>query len=242
MKKQIQSLVGVLAVLSLFLAQNVFAAPVKPAPKYLSITTGNPKVMKNDKFFVSINIANAKNVKKTEIKMDGKVVKTCGSVYTCSGNIGTFAEDEIGEHVYSFLITGKNGATSEPWGKFEVVDGDKSQYGAWFDKIRIFTYGYQPEIGKKYNLLVYTTDKKMVYYMDVAIDNETLSDLSVFDSKPNPGAKTYSSGRLLSAFKKSDIGEHPFSFEIKAPNGDQIESGASFWVVDKGQIMPPPNP
>ncbi len=242
MKKYFQSALGAIAILSLFVGQSVLAAPIKLMPKYQSITTGNPQVMKNDKFFVSINALNAKNIKKTEIKMDDQIVKTCGSVYTCSGNIGTFSDDEIGEHTFSFLITGKNGAISEPWGKFEVIDGDKNQYGDWFNKIRVFTYSYQPETGKKHNILVYTTDKKMVYYMDLALDNEELMDMSIFDKNLNLGAKTYSSGRLLPAFKKADIGEHTFSFAIKAPNGDLIESGGSFWVVGKGQILPPQIP
>lgn len=242
MKKYLQSTLGVAAILGLFVGQSVLAAPVKPAPKYSTITTGNPQVMKNDKFFVSINVLNAKNIKKTEIKMDGQVIKTCGAVYTCSGNIGTFSDEEIGEHTYSFLITGKNGVTSEPWGKFEVLDGDVSQYGSWFKKIRIRTASYQPEIGKKFNLLVFTDDKKMDYFMDLAIDNEELADLSDYTKKLNPGANTYSAGRLMPAFKKADIGEHTFMFAIKAPNGDLVESGGSFWVVNKGEVLPPENP
>ncbi|KKR97551.1 MAG: hypothetical protein UU49_C0028G0015, partial [Candidatus Magasanikbacteria bacterium GW2011_GWC2_41_17] len=119
----------VMTVFGLFAAQNVSAASTKPAPKYLNITTGNPQVMKNDKFFVSINLSNANKNQKTEIKMDGQVIKTCGVVYTCKGEIGPFADEQIGEHFFSFLITGKNGITTEPWGKFEVVDGDKDQYG-----------------------------------------------------------------------------------------------------------------
>lgn len=230
----------VVMVLGLFAAQNVFAALPKPAPKYLNITTGNPQVMKNDKFFVSINLSNANKNQKTEIKMDGQVIKTCGVVYTCKGTIGPFSDEEIGEHFFSFLITGKNGMTSEPWGKFEVVDGDKDQYGDWFQKIRIVVPSYQYEIGKKFNILLYITDKKSVYYMDAAIDNEELMDMGFFDKNQNLGAKTYSSGRSLPAFKKADIGEHTFSFTVKAPNGDLIELSSSFWIVDKGQVMPPP--
>lgn len=242
MKKYLQSALGVAAVLSLFVGQSVLAAPVKSAPKYSTITTSNPQVMKNDKFFVSINLLNAKNIKKTELKMDGQVIKTCGSVVVCSGEIGTFADDELGEHTYSFLITGKNGVTSEPWGKFEVLDGDVTQYGSWFKNIRVRTASYQPEIGKKVNLLVYTTDKKMDYFMDLAIDNEELADLTDYTKKLHPGAETYSTGRFMPAFKKADTGEHTFMFAIKAPNGDLVESGGSFWVVNKGEILPPENP
>lgn len=240
MKKYLRKILMMAAVFVLFTAQNVLAATVKPAPKYLNITTGNPQVMKNDKFFVSINLSNANKNQKTEIKMDGQVIKTCGVVFTCKGEIGPFSDEEIGEHIYSFLITGKNGVISEPWGKFEVVDGDKDQYGDWFKKIRIVVSSYQYEIGKKYNILLQITDKKMVYYMDAAIDNEELMDMSFTDKNQNLGARTYSSGRSLPAFKKQDIGEHTFSFTVKAPNGDLIELGGSFWIVDKGQIMPLP--
>lgn len=234
MKKYLKQIFGGM-VLSLLFGTATLAAPV--APKYLNITTGNPQVMKNDKFFVSINVSNAKTIKKTEIKLDGEVVKTCGAVYTCSTDIGTFTDDQIGEHVYSFLITGKNGATSEPWGKFQVMDGDKNNFGAWFSKIRVYTASYQPEIGKKYNLLVYTADKKMIYNMSLAVNDEELMDMYA----ENLGSKTYSSGRLLPAFKKTDLGEHEFSFNIKAPNGDIIESSGSFFVVGKGEILPPPS-
>ncbi|MCX6779862.1 MAG: hypothetical protein NT034_01630 [Candidatus Magasanikbacteria bacterium] len=249
MKKYFKSLLVVTAVFSLFLAQNALAAPIKKTPpKYQNITTGNPHVMKNDKFFVSIKLSNASTIKKTQIKMDGNVVKTCGSVVTCSGEIGTFGDDQIGEHSFSFLITAKNGATSEPWGKFEVVDGDKNQYGAWYDKIRVSMNSYQTEVGKKQNILVYIANgnsidyKNQVYFMDVAVDDEELMDMATFGPNTNPGAKTSSSGRLLPAFKKADIGEHTFSFGIKAPNGDVVESGGSFWIVDKGQVLPVENP
>lgn len=248
MKKYLKSILGIIAVLTLLIGQNALAAPKKLPPKYQSITTGNPQAMKNGKFFVSIKLSNASTIKKTQIKMDGILVKTCGTATTCSGEIGPFSDSQIGEHSFSFLITGKNGATSEPWGKFEVIDGDKNQYGAWFDKIRVFTYAYQLEIGKKQNILVYIANgksidyKNQVYYMDVAVDNEELMDMSIFDAGLNPGAKTSSSGRLLPAFKKADVGEHTFSFAIKAPNGDLVESGGSFWVVNKGQVMPVENP
>ncbi len=245
-----------LAIIALSFATTapVFAAPLKIAPTIQAIVTSNPYVRADkDKFSLHVEIKSPATVKKTEVFVDGKVVKTCKTgVSVCELNVGPFAEDVLGEHVYSFVATGKNGMTATQWGNFWVTIGDdvpdatdiltgkpnlklyahnKNGVGVF----ELFQTKKQFYVGEKGNRLFLMRGHAQV---ESVVAVETL-DGNEIDTTEIAGG-TYSAGRLLGPFKDADVGEHSIEYTVTGKNGKELVTTLTYWVLQKGDVISAP--
>lgn len=227
------------------LSASSVSAVGKLAPKISQIVTSNTHVRADgkDMFSLRVVVKNLSVVKKTDIIVDGKVIKTCkAGVSVCQVNAGPFAEDKIGEHVYQFNVVGKNGTSDMQWGNFWVTVSDgkdvltilppKTNLKKFVHNtsgvgvLELVTTKNQYTVGEKGNRLLL-----MRGHGKVASIQEG-EDVGVLD--------TYSAGRVMGPFTDADIGKHTIEYTITGFSGETVKTRAQYWVVPKGsQFLPP---
>lgn len=234
-----------------------FAAPApKPAPVLQKIVTSNPYARANkDKFSLHVEIKSPFAAKKTDILIDGKLVKTCktGS-YVCEVTVGPYADTMVGEHVYVFTATNKNGATASQWGRFWVSDpdnvGDQMAIIPAKTNLKLFAHNKngagvlelittkkQYSVGEKGTRLLLMrghANVKSISYI------ETLDGIEVDTGEISGG--TYSWGKVLGPFTTADVGEHVVSYTVIGKSGGEITTSLQYWVVANEQTLLPPAP
>ncbi len=246
--------VATLAV-SFALSGTVLAAPAqKQVPVLHKIVTSDPYVRAGkDKFSLHVEIKSPKTVKKTDILVDGKVVKTCKiGVKICEVTVGPYTDAVIGEHIYTFTATSKNGMIATQWGKFWVTDPNSgvdplsvittkpnlklhahNKNGAGV--LELLVSKKQFVVGEKGTRLLLMRGSAKVESISYV---ETVDGIEVSVSEISGG--TYSSGTLLGPFADKDVGEHEVKYTIVGKNGKELQTALQYWVVPKGQTLAQP--
>lgn len=223
----------------------VQAAPSKLVPLVSQIVTSNTYVRADgkEKFSLRVVVKNISVIKKTEIIVDGKIVKTCKTgVQVCEVNVGPFAEDKMGEHVYIFKTTGKNGTSNTQWGLFWVVTPDEESAMSVVPaktNIKLFAHNKngvgvlelvntknQYTVGDKGNRLLL-----MRGHAGLASIEENGSVMNI---------DSYSAGTLMGPFTDADIGEHIIEYTMNGKSGKSTKTRIQYWVLPKGGTLPPP--
>lgn len=91
-------------------------------PVVENMITGKNRVKVGGVFPLSVTARDQKglaSIASIDIRLNGKVVRTCEKVRTCSTIVGPFAKP--GVQNYYFRITNTNGNAIEPWGSFTVT-------------------------------------------------------------------------------------------------------------------------
>lgn len=245
----------VLGVVALF----IFGIVVVPSqvnaagipPKFTKMVTSDHQVMVGEKFSAKIYLKSYKTIKSVQILLDGKAIKTCGSVSICGAVIGPFSDVSVGEHVYTFVVKGKNGDVLEPWGKFWVNSSDEDSevvedvtsvavpvgetLGTSFsdspELVEIITNNHQLKVGEKFSMQVYAKSKTPIDGVWAYLDGKLVATC-----KKSPCSA------VVGPFGEGDVGEHKYVFVVSNKNGKFIQPWGKFWVnsVSQPQVQPVP--
>lgn len=105
---------------------SILVTPLKltAKPVFTKITTSGHQLKTGDTFDLKIYTKDEKaGIAKIEIYLDGKLMDKCEGSTECGTTFGPFADNDIGEHKYEFLVVNKVGNSIKPWGKFWVKAG-----------------------------------------------------------------------------------------------------------------------
>lgn len=220
-------------------------------PQFTKMVTSDHQVMVGEKFTTKIYLKSYKTVKSVQVLLDGKVIKTCGSVSICGAVIGPFSEASVGEHVYTFVVKGKNGDVLEPWGKFWVNSSDEESEvvedvtsvaapaGETLgtsaidspELVEIITNNHQLKVGEKFSMQVYAKSKSPIDGIWAYLDGKLVATC-----KKSPCSA------VVGPFGEGDVGEHKYVFVVSNKKGKFIQPWGKFWVntAANPQVQPAP--
>lgn len=188
---------------------------------FTNISWTNPQVKPGGTFTTSIKLKS--KTKKTEILLDGKVVKICAKKTTCQATFGPFSDEA--EHEFAYHLTDAKGNTTKQSGVF-TVDADAQTIVS----LMFTANALQVPVGKSMSLLAQLKGKKYIY--DMGIETGDV-DLDTSDNAYRISArKTNSNGNLVGPFTKEEIGERRYTLLIIDPAGKEYRTAGSFWVVE----------
>lgn len=197
------------------------AAPAKIPPKVSLVEFSNPEIVPGQSFTATVYFVNASAIKKVDVLVNGKKIKTCGAKPSCTFTIKSKTEN-LGENEFNFDISGKNGTKAKEYGVFTVVS-EKPGEPANGDSFILFrTNTLHPKVGQKIKFLAITKNKTVV--------DSIASELGNPDNRGFCGGGTYSCGSIEGPFTKNDIGERYFSFTVTKKDGGIITARGKTWV------------
>lgn len=209
--------------------------PVAPAgdqvPTYSQIITSNhqPKVGETFSATIYPSEKGGVNLNKIDVMLDGKVVKTCAlnnSIASCGTTFGPFVAGDVGEHKYEFLMTGVNGKTSQPWGKF-WVNAAPQAVEDYPEYEKVVTSGDTITVGETFKATVYAKAGKSMYKVEGFIDNVLM----------NTGSNCTDIGGCADVMMSlgpaavNQIGDHTYKFIVSSKSGKSLVINGKFQVV-----------
>ncbi len=109
------------------LASFVVVAPALAAPtNFLSnIALSNPNALLGENLVITAQLQKASQIKKTEIKIDDKVVTTCkAGKPKCVATLEKFVDADVGDHTFTVVVTPKKGTVFTSGGNFTVISDE----------------------------------------------------------------------------------------------------------------------
>lgn len=200
--------------------QSVQAALYKDT-YFTNISWTNPQVGPGGSFTTSIKLKS--KTRKTEIAVDGKVVKTCVKASTCQATVGPYRVEA--EHDFEYILTDAKGNATRQKGQFVVSDDAEAIPGLVFTANAL-----QIPAGKSMSLLAQLKGKKYVYDMGITTGGLDLEDGD--DAYRISARATNSNGNLIGPFSQEEVGERRYTLLVIDPADKEYRTAGSFWVVE----------
>ncbi len=200
--------------------QTVQAALYKN-PYFTNISWTNPQIQPGEKFTTAIKLKS--KTRKTQILLDGKIIKTCKKTSTCQATVGPFDQED--EHEFQYILTDAKGATTTQSGVF-VVDVEAQKISG----LQFTANALQVPVGKSLSLLAQLKGKKYVYDMGLATGAPGFEDTE--DAYRISARHTNSNGNLIGPFTTEEVGERRYTLLVVDPAGTEYRTVGSFEVVE----------